>query len=328
LSAIAIEGRDLLELLPAEAGIRGELAFASVPGEHPSHVVFIVHGIRDKGYWTRKVARVVVSQARVAGQGRVLAVAPTYGYFAMLPFLFPWTRRAKIEWLLDHYVTVRAAHPDVPISFVGHSNGTYVLAGAVASCPAVRFHHVVFAGSVVQSRFRWEKYVGPGRQVLKILNYVATADWVVAIFPRWFEVLRLQDLGGAGHDGFAAGLAQVQNVKYVPGRHSAALDERYWDDIAHFLQTGNAPTPPEAVPERSRLVAAAGHVAGLFWLLLAALALVPTYVLLVALGFPGWSGWGWFDDSGQFVAATVQPWVGAIVLMGWVRLLGSVLTRL
>ena len=51
-------------------------------------------GIRAKGHWTRKIARVVVSNGRAQGRN-VVAVAPTYGCFAMLPFLLPWTRRAN-----------------------------------------------------------------------------------------------------------------------------------------------------------------------------------------------------------------------------------------
>ena len=96
---------------------------------------------------TRRIKRELFPAATQAGR-RVVAVTPTYGYFPMLPFLMPWTRRSKVEWLLDMYVNVRCAYPGVPISYIGHSNGTYVVAGALDRCPAMKMNNVVFAGSV------------------------------------------------------------------------------------------------------------------------------------------------------------------------------------
>lgn len=37
-----------------------------------------------------------------------------------------------------------------------------------------------------------------------MLNYVASGDWVVAFFPKAMELLGIQDIGSAGHDGFRA----------------------------------------------------------------------------------------------------------------------------
>src|SRR5437762_14376361 len=37
---------------------------------------------------------------------------PTYGYFAMLPFVLPWIRRQKVEWFMDQYVSARAQFPN------------------------------------------------------------------------------------------------------------------------------------------------------------------------------------------------------------------------
>lgn len=255
----------------------------------------------------------------------VVAIAPTYGYFAMLPFLLPWSRRAKVEWLLDHYVTIRASHPRARISFVGHSNGTYVLAGAVDSCPAVTFGNVVFAGSVVRSDFDWRRLRGP--QVGAVLNYVATTDWVVAIFPRLLGVLRLQDLGGAGHDGFDESPG-VTDVEYVPGRHGAALDERHWNDIAAFVLDGKLPATTATATSRSLWVVAAGHAAGFVWLAILAIVVAPIYCLLTLLGLPEVTGWEAYRHWQQSVSATVPPWILAGLLMGWSRLVTTIVTRL
>jgi hypothetical protein len=264
----------------------------------------VLHGIRDKGYWTHKVARQVIATGRANGR-RILAVAPTYGYFALLPFLMPWRRRSKVEWLLDMYVAVRSRYPGVPMSFIGHSNGTYILVGAIKACRAVQFENVVFAGSVVRSSFKWAPYLRR-RQVKRVLNYVATGDWVVAIFPRLLQRLGLRDLGGAGHDGFEGNAPPVWDVEWVPGRHSAALEERHWQAIAAFIF--GADPPAREASGRQWWAVWLGHGAPLVWLLLFLIALAPIYAMSVALGFPA------------------VLW--AIALLGWFKVLGLILLRL
>ena len=61
-------------------------------------VVFVIHGIRDKGYWTHKIARQVISEARKENKDRLFAsVTSTYGYFPMLSFLNPRRRLEKVS---------------------------------------------------------------------------------------------------------------------------------------------------------------------------------------------------------------------------------------
>jgi len=95
-------------------------------------------------------------------------------------------------------------------------------------------------------------------RVEKVLNYVATKDWVVAAFPKAMQLYRSVDLGGAGHDGFKQGFPlrkvetlqaarnalqseQVIQLQYVEGRHDAAIREMHWGDIASFVVTGTIP---------------------------------------------------------------------------------------
>lgn len=247
------------------------------------HVVFVIHGIRDRGFWTRRIAREVKSLAR-KGNEPCQAVTSTYGYFPMGPFLLPWVRRGKVEWLLDQYVTAKSLYPDAKFSYVGHSNGTYLLAKAIEICPAVCFAHVVFGGSVVRSRFGWSEYI-PER-VMRILNYVATADNVVAIFPHGLERLGVQDVGGAGHNGFVD--PQATNVRYIEGGHSAALGKKRWQEIADFVLHGPLPPDPVPVPLQSTVTLWLGRLAPMIWLLLAALTLGMGGLLLVPLGASGW----------------------------------------
>jgi pimeloyl-ACP methyl ester carboxylesterase len=219
-------------------------------------VVFVIHGIRDRGYWTRRLARDIVREA-TARNIQCRTVTSTYGYFAMGPFLLPWVRRKKVEWLMDQYVTARALYPGAEISYIGHSNGTYLLAKALELCEAIKVKNVVFAGSVVQTGYDWGAHI-LAKRVGEVVNYVATKDWVVAIFPNGLEKLRAQDLGGAGHYGFS--LYRKGDVAYVDGSHGEAITFRYWPQIIAFVLSGtrpSLPTPPPQQPWWSRLFATA-----------------------------------------------------------------------
>jgi hypothetical protein len=332
LRARGIPERELLQLLPLAADPTGESALRATGGQPFDDLVFVVHGIRDKGFWTRKLARVVVAHGRAQGRN-VIAVAPTYGYFPMLPFLLPWTRRAKVEWLLDIYVSVKCWYPTAAVSFIGHSNGTFIVVGAIEACPAVKFKNLVFAGSVVPTRFNWKRFLDAdateacANQVSKVVNYVAAADWVVAIFPKFFQVVGLPDLGSAGHDGFVdEPKDRITDVEYVPGRHSAALDEENWQEIANFIIDGTLPRTRRG--NRSVWVTAFGHVTPLIWAFLATVALFPIYLFLTALGVPEMTGLSWVETWRAQVAPQLPAWLLAGGLLGWMRFVGLVLTRL
>jgi hypothetical protein len=114
-------------------------------------VVFVVHGIRDTGYWTRKIAQRIKSVAEKRGDGVRMIVATqtsTYGYFPMLPFLLPSKRRQKVEWLMDRYAEALAQYPNARFSFVGHSNGTYLLAKALEEYSSVELNASYLLGAL------------------------------------------------------------------------------------------------------------------------------------------------------------------------------------
>ena len=213
--------KDVMQLVPTDTYAVGDLSPQSGNTTPVADVVFVVHGIRDKGYWTRKIARVVVRKGRQMSR-RVVALAPTYGYFAMLPFLFPWTRRAKVEWLLDLYVTVKCWHPGADVSFIGHSNGTYILAGAVTFMSrrtdqerrirGQRREIGLRVGPVYLNR--GTPRARPGLPRLELRRRRPIGWWR---FFRVFCRLLAQDVGGAGHDGFTNSVPQVRNVQVRAG---------------------------------------------------------------------------------------------------------------
>ncbi|MGO6757248.1 hypothetical protein ACCS42_09170 [Rhizobium ruizarguesonis] len=245
-------------------------------------VIFVVHGIRDGGFWTHKVARAIRNRM----QQRVKTIATetsSYGYFPMLPFLFTRKRREKVEWLMDRYATAIATYPNAHrFHFVGHSNGTYCLIEALRLYSCCRFENVVLAGSVVRKGFPWTRHLrappnetGSSRpscgSVVRVLNFVATADWVVAVFPKLFQTaLPIQQLGSAGHDGFIDRPDRVEQVTFVRGGHGAAIAEPVWPAIAEFVATGQRPVLQDDLVSKSRhrFVVLLGLVPWLWWILI------------------------------------------------------------
>ena len=219
------------------------------------HAVMVVHGIRDNGFWTKRVGRELKTQGRQSAL-HVRAPSPSYGFFSMWDFVKPNGRMKATYWFMERYADVRSRFPNAAISFVGHSNGTYIAARAMELCPAIRFKRVVFAGSVVRRNYEWSER---GGQVQGMLNYVGNADGVVAFLPAVFEFLHLRwlDVGGAGAFGFRAaepgpavrkcvtpsGVAALEltELKYVEGGHGAAIGEDFWPEIAAFVLHGQLP---------------------------------------------------------------------------------------
>jgi pimeloyl-ACP methyl ester carboxylesterase len=244
---------------------------ATKPDPLVTDVVFVIHGIRDEGFWTHKIARKVRALGERDREEREKLGKPprkwatetsSYGYFAMLPFLLPFKRRHKVEWMMDQYAEALARYPSATFHYVGHSHGTYLLAKALKLYPSCRFGRVVFAGSVVACGYEWNTAVNR-RQVEHVLNFVATTDWVVAFFPKLFEFVPIQDLGSAGHDGFRPypqnGITQFT---FVRGGHSAAIKEELWNTIAEFV---SAEKPVVQKPERALTSPRSWWVVALGW---------------------------------------------------------------
>ncbi len=239
-------------------GLQAQLGEEFQPWKHDSErlkvtdVAYVIHGIRDEGWWTARIAGKIkqLGDEKVGEGGEKLRFFATetssYGYFPMLPFALPAKRLAKMGWLVDQYVENLARYPNAKrFHFVGHSNGTYMLAAALKHHPKMKFDHVVFAGSVVNNDYPWTERITQGEQVKKVLNYVATDDVVVALFPKGLGRVSGvgEGLGSAGHDGFLEpkNTPGVQQVRYAEGGHGAALEEMHWKGICDFIVQGVYP---------------------------------------------------------------------------------------
>lgn len=290
------EGRERAKVLlkalgpvPVKSDATPELVAArGQPDFDVKHVVFVMHGIRDEGFWTERLAsraRAKLRELPDCGDElkcKIKLDVSSYGYFPMLSFLKPGARNEKVEWLMDRYAQARAQYPDAKFYYVGHSHGTYLLKKALDNYEAVKFERVALAGSVLRTDEDWPALL-ESKRVNGILNLSASGDWVVAFFPNALQQLGLQDLGGAGFHGFDE--YKVPNFEQFPsdgkswvvGGHGAAVAEDWWDRVAGFIATGQRPKPKPAMlqDEQSWPVKAGGFLApGIWALIAAALALV------------------------------------------------------
>ncbi len=81
------------------------------PEPDVKRVVFVIHGIRDEGHWTQKIASRARRAYKAAGaesRKQIAVVTSSYGFFSLIQFLLLGTRRAKIQ----------CRTPDIPPSTI------------------------------------------------------------------------------------------------------------------------------------------------------------------------------------------------------------------
>lgn len=266
------------------------------------HVVMIIHGIRDDGFWTKRVAK----EVKVIGRNynlSVRAATPTYGYFSMWDFLRAGGRSHAVFWLLERYADIKSRYPRAKISFVGHSNGTYLAGRALEICREIQFENIVLAGSVIRRSYAWSKFPD---QVNRVLNYVGSSDSVVALLPAVFEKLRLRwlDVGGAGAFGFdeanrrsVGASPELYEYRFIEGGHGAAVAEGFWREIARFAILGEVPERHTVLrPTYLRLLFQCAPVITLVGVSLIMIALLSPWCA-VALATAVGENAGFFDDA-------------------------------
>ena len=277
------------------------------------HIVFVLHGIRDLGEWSAGFEQKLRKRAP---KGGLAVVSARYGYFSMGSFLFRPDRQKYVRWFMDQYTEVRARYPNATrIDFIGHSNGTYLLASALSQYSEMEIDRIVFGGSVVRRDYDWNELMP--KRVKAVRNYISTDDSVVAVFPRFFEPwgkkgLFGNDVGSAGFNGFdhppPFNFEQIE----IGGGHSAFLDVAA--EIADFIMA------PQRCDKPSSRWAEESAVAGTWTTLLGfhssyAFVLVPALILAAVL----------FPAVRVATAGGHQAWV---YLAGYALLVVALLTRL
>ncbi|MBR1179188.1 hypothetical protein JQ617_34855 [Bradyrhizobium sp. KB893862 SZCCT0404] len=213
-----------------------------------TRLVFVMHGIRDEDTWPAAVGRSIGQQMGKEAKS-VKVLPPLYSRFTMLPFLFYWDRQSNVRWFMDQYTEARARYPNLSeteVDYIGHSNGTYILASALQNYQVLKVKNVFFAGSVVPTHYPWEKMMRDKRVTGRVWNICASGDWVVALLPQLFQQISdqmkitestpgLLDIGSGGFHGFRhGGDGRVMNLQYIPGPHGAAFEPDRIEAIGRY----------------------------------------------------------------------------------------------
>lgn len=173
-----------------------------------THLILLVHGIRDIGRWQ--------SEVRLPLEQRGFTVELTnYDRMNLLEFLAPvssFRNRAKGK-VLTQIRSAIAMHPNHRVSIIAHSFGTYVVSEVLREAFDLKFHRIIFCGSVVAYDFPFEQF--QGRFTKPVLNDVGTNDPWPAVAESvtfgygsagtyGFRVPGVRDrfYNGGGHDHF------------------------------------------------------------------------------------------------------------------------------
>jgi len=177
---------------------------------------------------------------------------------------------------MDQVTELKARFPNLQeIHFIGHSNGTYILASALEKYVTLKVEHVVLAGSVVRRDFPWSSFAG---RVKQVRNYVGSRDIVVGWFPCLFEKPGFRffnrDIGSAGFNGFEDWFVQPMETRFVRGGHGAALVKENVPSIVDFIIHGKRTDVASVFVEKQPLaLTLSSHVCWLVWLILIAIVL-------------------------------------------------------
>lgn len=220
----------------------------AIPGRDPplvaerqNHIVFVLHGIRaaNRGWVQALEERVKASLPNSK------VITPSYGYLSALEFAIPFLHRRPIRAFQQLYSDSVVENPGASFDFVGHSNGTYVLGQSLRALSAMKFDHVVLAGSVLPRDFEWRKLMSGNEPQVKVLrNDCANADWPVGFLCSGLTGLWRRDVGTGGYEGFHHDDQRVFQYWFHEGGHGAALDDENLTSIANFLISGNESSKP------------------------------------------------------------------------------------
>ena len=245
----------------------------------------LVHGIRDYALWQSRIR----SELEAAG----FVVEPTnYGRFGLVQFLapVPFFRRWAISQIGEEIRIIKQSYPGARFSIIAHSFGTYIIASLIKKTFDLNASRIIFCGSVVSYRFRFQDY--EGRFVAPILNEVGTRDvWpAIAQSVTW-------GYGSAGTYGFRRPLARDRWHNGAGHGHFlvAGFCSKFW---VPFLKDGSVVKAADD-PEPPRLWLRVMSVVRIKYLVLAAVAYAvflygyPAYKRLVSPESARWQTWPW-----------------------------------
>jgi hypothetical protein len=190
----------------------------SVSVDPQTHVVVLVHGIRDFALWQDQI-RDTLEEAGFKAE------LTNFGRFDLFKFLVPVSifRNQAIKEVTEQIRVVFRDNRDARISVIAHSFGTFVVSRLMKEGFDREFHRVIFCGSVVRRNFEFEHM--KGRFTPPILNEVGTRD----VWPAMAESVTW-GYGSVGTYGFRR--PQVRDRWHNGAKHNYFLNktfcETYW----------------------------------------------------------------------------------------------------
>jgi len=198
----------------------------NLPKDEYTHIIALVHGIRDIGAWQRTVS----SELMVLRGVQVVQIR--YGMFSAWRFLCPLPIffGAPMKKVISGLNNLRNEYPNARLSVIAHSFGTFLTLRALKNDHLIQLWKIVFCGSVVDDLVPWvelRRRVGDGERPTRefIVNDCGTADhWpVLGTAFGWFY-------GMAGAVGFSE--EYVTNRFHCggdgkPGGHSLYFDPKF-----------------------------------------------------------------------------------------------------
>jgi hypothetical protein len=230
------------------------------PPKLGKHLVILVHGINTQAQWFGVV--------KPALEDAGLVAAPAgYGMYGLLRFLLPiehFRRRAVEKVTRKIKIAMKIYEPE-HLSVIAHSFGSFIIARIIASEFQLKWHRIIFCGSVVREDFPLEQYLE--RFSKPIVNEIGTRDcWpAIAEAVTW-------GYGSVGSRGFQS--PAVEERWHANLRHSDFLKtdfcNKYW---VTFLRDGKIERadPPSPLPWYVRILARLPLRWGIVCLLVAAL---------------------------------------------------------
>lgn len=193
-------------------------------------IVVTVHGIQTSGKWQKEIT------PHLARHG-LIPYHIDYGWFDVLRFLFPWTRKKRVYAIRHDLLKLMATTGVDRLSVIAHSFGTFqVMEALKRESGYLKYDRVVLVGSIVPLDYDWGKALAD-QAVMVVRNERADEDWVAALAGwvstklEWLTGLEAGNSGGLPFDHKSPKLIDATNS----GHHSSALNFSRFERWARFV---------------------------------------------------------------------------------------------
>jgi hypothetical protein len=183
-------------------------------GERPTHVITMLHGIRDHGIWALDL------QYHSRRNGLKVLIQPvSYGWLGAFPFLLRIGAHKIEAQVQKEFCEIFERYPDAIHSLVAHSNGTKVVSKIIGRLP-FKYRHIIFCGSVCK---RSEAPKAP-HNAETVVNDCSPRD----IWPLMAQIINPWNYEASGMYGFRhSGIED----RFFTVAHGGCLAVKHFEDF-------------------------------------------------------------------------------------------------